>query len=168
MTAIPKITRPAGTREWVEEHRNLYLLTGGAQGHIMDITGAGGPSFGMHCLLRNKGRKSGRTMINALCYGIIGGEVVICASKGGAEDSPQWYHNILAGQTIDFQIATQAFRAGWREPAGSEREKVWAYMVDCYPFYAVYQTRTTRIIPLVMMKAIEPISVFSEDDLTGP
>jgi hypothetical protein len=38
--------------------------------------------------------------------------------------------------------------------------------VDCFPFYAVYQTRTTRIIPLVMMKAIEPVPVFSKDDLT--
>jgi hypothetical protein len=40
-------------------------------------------------------------------------------------------------------------------------------MVDCYPFYAVYQTRTQRIIPLVMMKPIEPIALFSEADLSG-
>jgi deazaflavin-dependent oxidoreductase (nitroreductase family) len=163
---IPKITRPAGTVEWVKEHSKLYLRSGGTQGHIMDITGAGGYWFGTHCLIRNKGRKSGRTMINALCYGDIGGEVVICASKGGADDSPQWYHNILASRTVDFQIATQAFRASWREPKGAERERVWAFMADSFPFYAVYQKRTTRIIPLVMMKAIEPLPVFSEDDLT--
>jgi deazaflavin-dependent oxidoreductase (nitroreductase family) len=166
VSEIPQITRPAGTAEWAKEHRKLYLCSGGTQGHIMDITGAGGYWFGTHCLIRNKGRKSGRTMINALCYGDIGGEVVICASKGGADDSPQWYHNILASQTVDFQIATQAFRASWREPKGAERERIWAFMADCFPFYAVYQTRTTRIIPLVMMKAIEPLPVFSEDDLT--
>ena len=166
MSVISTIERPAGTSAWAEEHRKLYLLSGGAQGHIMDITGAGGFPFGTHCMIRYQGRKSGRTMISALCYGHIGGEVVICASKGGADDNPQWYHNILASQMIDFQIATQAFRASWREPKGAEREKVWAFMVDCYPFYAVYQKRTTRIIPLVMMKAIEPVPVFSEDDLT--
>ena len=163
MSAIPRITRPAGTIEWVEEHRKLYLLTGGAQGHIMDITGAGGYSFGTHCLIRYRGRKSGRTMINALCYGHLGGEVVSCASKGGANDHPQWYYNILASQIVDFQVGTQAFSGSWREPTGAEREKVWAFMVDCYPFYAVYQTRTTRIIPLVMMKAREPLPVFSEE-----
>lgn len=161
---ITPITRPAGTFEWVKEHRNLYLRSGGTQGHIMDITGAGGYSFGTHCLIRYRGRKSGRTMINALCYGDIGGEVVICASKGGADDSPQWYHNILAGETLDFQIATQAFRASWREPKDAEREKIWALMVDCFPFYAAYQTRTARIIPLVMMKALAPLAVFSEND----
>jgi deazaflavin-dependent oxidoreductase (nitroreductase family) len=104
-------------------------------------------------------------MIQGLTYGDIGGEVVICASKGGADDNPQWYHNILAGETLDFQIATQAFRAKWREPVGAEREKVWAFMVDCYPFYATYQTKTTRILPLVMMKAIESLPVFTEADL---
>jgi deazaflavin-dependent oxidoreductase (nitroreductase family) len=159
------ITRPAGTFEWVKEHRRLYLRSGGAQGHIMDITGAGGYPFGTHCLIRYKGRKSGKTMIQGLCYGAIGGEVVICASKGGANEPPQWYHNIRSAETVDFQIATQAFRAAWREPAGAERDKVWAFMVDSFPFYATYQTRTARVIPLVMMKPIEPIAVFREADL---
>ena len=167
MSALPQITRPAGTTEWVKEHRKLYLRSGGVQGHIMDITGAGGYPFGTHCMIRYKGRKSGRTLINALCYGAIGGEVVICASKGGADLPPQWYHNILASETIDYQIATQAFRATWREPQGAERNKVWAYMVDCFPFYAEYQTRTARMIQLVMMKGIEAIPIFREEDVSG-
>lgn len=165
MGEFTAITRPAGTFDWVKEHRRLYLRSGGAQGHIMDITGAGGFPFGTHCMIRYTGRKSGRTLITALCYGDIGGEVVICASKGGAPDSPQWYHNILASETVDFQIATQAFRATWREPAGAERDKVWAFMVDCFPFYAEYQKRTDRIIPLVMMNATKPIAIFSEAGL---
>jgi deazaflavin-dependent oxidoreductase (nitroreductase family) len=166
MIDLPEITIPAGTAEWAKQHSKLYLRSGGVKGHIMDITGAGGFPFGTHCLIRYKGRKSGRTLINALCYADIGGEVVICASKGGAPDSPQWYYNILASETIDFQIATQAYKASWREPKDAEREKIWAFMVDCFPFYAIYQTRTTRIIPLVMLKALEPLAVFSEADLT--
>jgi len=165
MEELENITRPAGTFEWVKEHRRLYLRSGGAKGHIMDLTGAGGHGFGTHCLIRYKGRKSGRTMIQGLSYGDIGGEVVICASKGGADDSPQWYHNIRAAETVDFQIATQAFRATWREPQGDERKRVWDFMVACYPFYAVYQTRTERVIPLVMMKAVAPIDTFTEADL---
>jgi len=34
---------------------------------------------------------------------------------------------------IDFQIATQAFRATWREPEGEERHKVWDFMVRAHP-----------------------------------
>ena len=166
MSELPKITIPAGTAEWARQHRELYLKSGGTQGHIMDITGAGGYPFGTHCLIRYRGRRSGRTMITGLCYGDIGGEVVICASKGGAPDNPKWYHNIRAGETVDFQIATQAYRATWREPEGEERRKVWDFMVDCFPFYAEYQTRTDRVIPLIMMKAVESVPVFSESDLT--
>jgi deazaflavin-dependent oxidoreductase (nitroreductase family) len=167
VSQLPEITRPAGTFEWVKEHRRLYLRSGGAQGHIMDLTGADGHPFGTHCLIRYKGRKSGKTFITALCYADIGGEVVICASKGGADQHPEWYLNLIASPEAEFQVATQAFRGTWREPQGAEREKVWAFMVDCFPFYATYQASTSRILPLVMMKAAEPIPVFKESDATG-
>jgi deazaflavin-dependent oxidoreductase (nitroreductase family) len=154
-------------RDWVSEHREMYLRSGGAEGHIMDITAVGGRNFATHCMIKYKGRKSGKTFITALCYGDIGGEVVICASKGGADAHPEWYLNLIDSPEVEFQVATQAFRGTWREPEGAEREKVWAFMVDGFPFYANYQSSTSRILPLVMMKAVEPIPVFQESDATG-
>jgi len=154
-------------RDWVTEHREMYLQSGGVEGHIMDLTAVGGRAFATHCLIKYKGRSSGKTFITGLCYGNIGGEIVICASKGGADTHPEWYLNVVARPEIEFQIATQAFRATWREPVGAEREKVWAFMQDCFPFYTTYQASTKRLLPLVMMKAIEPIPVFKESDATG-
>lgn len=154
-------------KDWVTEHRDMYLSSGGAQGHIMDITPVGGRAFATHCLVKYTGRKSGKVFITPLCYADIGGEVVICASKGGADHHPEWYLNIREQSEVEFQIATQAFRATWREPEANEREKVWSFMVDCHPFYANYQQSTSRILPLVMMKAIEPIPVFQRSDATG-
>jgi deazaflavin-dependent oxidoreductase (nitroreductase family) len=154
-------------RDWVTEHRAMYLQSGGAEGHIMDITAVGGRAFATHCMIKYKGRKSAKTFITALCYGDIGGEVVICASKGGADTHPDWYLNIVASREIQFQIATQAFRATWREAEGSERQKVWTFMQDCFPFYTTYQASTKRVLPLVMMKALEAIPVFKESDATG-
>ena len=154
-------------RDWVSEHRDMYLRSGGAEGHIMDITAVGGRNFATHCMIKYKGRKSGKIFITALCYGDIGGEVVICASKGGADVHPEWYLNLIASPDVEFQVATQAFRGTWREPQGAEREKVWAFMVDGFPFYANYQASTKRVLPLVMMKAVEPIPVFQESDATG-
>lgn len=154
-------------RDWTIEHRAMYLRSGGAQGHIMDVTAVGGRTFATQCLIRYTGRKSGKVFITPLCYADIGGEVVIVASKGGADHHPAWYLNICAGKYVDFQIATQAFRATWREPQGKEREKIWAFMVECHPFYAGYQAATSRQIPLVMMKVVEPIEIFKESDATG-
>ena len=154
-------------KDWSIEHRELYLRSGGTQGHIMDIRPVGGPYLGTHLMIRYTGRKSGKTFITPLCYGAIGGEAVIVASKGGADQHPAWYLNVRASETIDFQIATQAFRATWREPAGAERDAVWDFMVRNYGFYADYQASTERKIPLVMMQAVEPIEVFKESDATG-
>lgn len=154
-------------KDWVVEHREMYLRSGGAEGHIMDITPVGGHSFTTHCLIKYKGRKSGKIFITPLIYGDIGGEVVIVGSKGGADVHPEWYLNIRDSKEVEFQIATQAFRATWREPQGAEREKVWAFMVDVFPSYANYQSSTDRQIPLVMMKSIEEIPVFKESDATG-
>ena len=154
-------------RDWVVEHREMYLRSGGTEGHIMDITAVGGRSFATHCLIKYLGRKSGKIFITPLCYADIGGEVVICGSKGGADQHPAWYLNIKDSHEIEFQVATQAFRATWREPVGLEREKVWAFMQDCFPFYTTYQASTKRLLPLVMMKAIAPVPVFKESDATG-
>ena len=145
----------------------MYLQSGGAEGHIMDLTAVGGHPFGTHCLIKYTGRKSGKVFITPLCYADIGGEVVIVASKGGADHHPAWYLNIRESAELEFQIATQAFRATWREPMGAERAKVWDFVVDCHPFYAGYQASTDRQIPLVMMKPTESIAVFRESDATG-
>jgi deazaflavin-dependent oxidoreductase (nitroreductase family) len=154
-------------RDWVTEHRETYLRSGGTQGHIVDITPVGGHPFATHCLVKYVGRKTGNIFITPLCYADIGGEVVICASKGGADTHPAWYLNIVGSKEIEFQIATQAFRATWREPQGAERKKVWDFMVDCFPFYATYQSSTKREIPLVMLRSIASIPVFQESDATG-
>lgn len=154
-------------KDWMTEHRKMYLDSGGAKGHIMDLTAVGAHSFGTHCLIKYTGRKSGNVFITPLCYGDIGGEVVIVASKGGADEHPAWYLNIRDSKEVEFQIATQAFRASWREAEGAEREKIWAFMVDSYPFYANYQASTERKIPLVVMKPVEEIEVFKESDATG-
>jgi deazaflavin-dependent oxidoreductase (nitroreductase family) len=152
-------------RDWAARHREMYLRSGGVQGHVMDLSDVGGHSFTTHCLIKVKGRKSGRTQIAPLIYGDIGGEVVIVASKGGADQHPEWYLNLRAAPDIDFQIATQAFRGTWREPEGDERHKVWDFMARAYPPYINYQKSTARHIPLIMMTPVAAIEVFQESDI---
>ena len=157
----------ATRRDWKTEHLEMYLGSGGTRGHIVDVSDIGGHKFTTTLLLRYVGRKSGNALITPLIYGDIGGEVVIVASKGGADHHPAWYLNILGSEHVEFQIATQAYRATWREPQGAEREKIWNFMVDVFPSYANYQKATSRQIPLVVMKAVASIDVFKESDATG-
>jgi deazaflavin-dependent oxidoreductase (nitroreductase family) len=149
-------------RNWKEEHLSMYLGSGGTQGHIVDLTDIGGRKFTTTLLLKYVGRKSGKTMITPLIYGDIGGEVVVVASKGGADHHPAWYLNVSDSKELSLQIASQAFRASWREPQGAERATVWDFMVGVFPPYKSYQASTAREIPLVMLSAIEPIERFTQ------
>lgn len=154
-------------KEWAAEHREKYLKSGGAEGHVENLTAVGGHPFATHLLLKYTGRKSGRVFITGLCYGVVGGEVVVVASKGGADHHPEWFLNVCAMDEVAFQVGTQAFRATWRVAEGAERDKAWAHMVDNFPFYANYQASTDRVIPLLLLKAVEAIPVMRESDATG-
>lgn len=147
-------------RDWKADHLGMYLDSGGAEGHIVDVSDIGGHNFTTTLLLKYIGRKSGRTIITPLIYGDIGGEVVIVASKGGADHHPTWYLNVLESKELHFQIATQAFRATWREPEVEERAKLWAFMESIFPPYISYQASTDRQIPLVILKPLEPVEPF--------
>lgn len=147
-------------RNWRDEHLQTYLESDGALGHVMDVTDIGGHKFTTMLLLKYVGRKSGKTIITPLIYGDIGGEVVIVASKGGADHHPAWYLNLRDSKELSFQIATEAFRTTWREPKGAERTKVWDFMVGVFPPYKAYQASTAREIPLVMMSPIGPADRF--------
>lgn len=149
-------------RNWKEDHLGMYLRSGGTEGHIVDVSDIGGHKFTTTLLLRLVGRKSGQTRINPLIYGDIGGEVVVVASKGGADHHPAWYLNVADSKELQFQIASQAFRATWREPKGAERAKVWDFMVGVFPPYTGYQASTQREIPLVMLSVIEPVESFKQ------
>lgn len=147
------------TLDYVAQHRGTYLASGGMQGHILDYRHLGGHRFTTTLLLETRGRKSGERRITPLIYGDTGGEVVVVASKGGADVHPAWYLNLQAMGEATIQIASQAFRATWREPAGEERARIWDFMADLYPPYRDYQAATGRIIPIVCLAPGDEIEV---------
>ena len=149
------------TLEFVARHRDQYLTSGGRQGHILDYRHLGGHRFTTTLLLQNKGRKSGEVRITPLIYGDLNGEVVIVASKGGADVHPGWYWNVKAADEVTIQIGGQAFRCTWREPAGEERAKIWNFMAELYPPYLDYQAATEREIPIIAFQPgdeLDPLS----------
>lgn len=161
---------PAGQprpMQWADDHRDLYLRSGGKEGHLFDFSSVNGEGYMPNCLIKHVGRKTGRTLILPLIYGMFGGEIALCASKGGAPAHPAWYLNIKAASEIEVQIATQAFRATWREPEGEERQRAWDMMVAIFPPYAQYQQRTERQIPVLLLKPGASVPVFTPADLTG-
>lgn len=110
---------------------------------------------GQTVLLTTTGRKSGKPRKASLAFMWEGDDLVVIASKGGADHHPAWYHNVLA----DPRVVTQT-RAGIedrlaREALGEERDKLFERMATAWPNFAAYQDRATnRKIPVVVLSAI--------------
>src|SRR4051794_2316357 len=73
--------------DWMLEHANRYLASGGTVGHMYTVTPPGYPEMTVpSLLLTTTGRKSGEKFIFPLFYGKVGGSYVVVASKGGAPE----------------------------------------------------------------------------------
>ena len=76
------------------------------------------------------------------------------ASQGGAAEHPKWYGNLRANPRITLQDGTDTWDAVAREITGSERDAWWERCVAAFPPYADYQTRTDRVIPVLVLEPV--------------
>lgn len=125
-------------------HRTVYRLSGGR----VWGKGAGVPVL----LLTVPGRKSGKRRTLPLLYGEDGGRYVVVGSKGGDPKHPAWFLNLQAAGEADIQVGSKHLHVRAREAEGEERERLFAHMVELYPAYADYQTKTTRRIPVMVLE----------------
>ena len=84
----------------------------------------------------------------------MGNSCVIIASKGGWPEHPQWYLNLLADPNVEVQVKDKQFNAVARTAASPEREEIWAKCVANWPNYDIYQSRTERLIPVVVLDPV--------------
>ena len=144
-----------GLPDWIVEHANRYLSSGGTEGHMYKITPPGYAEMTVPALLlTTTGRKSGERFIFPLFYGRTGDSYIVVASKGGAPEHPGWYRNLVANPEVDVQVATAKFKARARTAAGEERARLWKKALEFWPPYADYQKMTEREIPVVVLEPI--------------
>lgn len=105
-------------------------------------------------LLHTTGAKSGAARINPVAYFADGERLVIVASKAGAPSNPDWYYNIVANPQVTVEVGTEQFKANATVAAEPERTKLFEQMVSLNPGFAEYQSKTTRIIPVVLLTLI--------------
>jgi F420H(2)-dependent quinone reductase len=102
-------------------------------------------------LLDHVGRKSGRARTSPLLYMRDGKDVVIVASRGGSDAMPAWWLNLQANPTTTVQIGTERRRVTAREASAEEKAELWPRLVEMYGDFEIYQRRTDREIPVVIL-----------------
>jgi len=103
-------------------------------------------------LLHTTGAKSGQPRLNPVAYMTDGDRLVIFASKAGAPNNPDWYHNLVANPQVEVEVDSEKFQARATVAAEPERTELFEKMATKYPGFAGYQRKTTRTIPVVILR----------------
>ncbi len=141
--------------QWMIDHANLYISSGGKNGHMYTVTPPGYAEMTVpSLLLTTVGRKSGERFIFPLFYGEDGDSFIIVASKGGAPEHPGWYKNLVADPAVEVQVGSRKFKATARTVTGADRERLWQKAVKFWPPYADYAKKTAREIPVVLLDPV--------------
>jgi deazaflavin-dependent oxidoreductase (nitroreductase family) len=112
----------------------------------------GGPFEGAPMvLITMTGAKSGRELCSPLVHSNDGEDVIIIASKAGAPEHPNWYHNLVANPSVTVEVGTDKWEATAVLTEGEERTRLYAAqaaMMDNFREYEETATAAGRVIPV--------------------
>jgi deazaflavin-dependent oxidoreductase (nitroreductase family) len=125
-------------------HVSLYRLSGGRLGTQV---------FGVPILLLTvTGRKTGKQRTTPLMYFRDGDNLLLVASKGGHPKNPEWYANLVANPDVEVQAGREKLTMRAFTASEEEKSRFWTQIVKGYKSYDDYQKKTTRNIPVVILK----------------
>jgi len=113
----------------------------------------GGPFEGAPMVLvSHTGARSGTVRTTPLMYLPDGEDIVIFASKAGAPDNPDWFHNLVANPEATAEVGSDTVQVRARVAEGTERDDLWTRQKAAYPQFQGYEDATDRIIPVVVLE----------------
>jgi deazaflavin-dependent oxidoreductase (nitroreductase family) len=127
-----------------QKHVDRYRETDGAEGHDWRGTSV--------LLLSTKGRHSGEQRTTPLIYQPYGDDLLVVASRGGADQHPGWFFNLTDDPDVEVQVRGDRFPARARTARPEEKPDMWRTMTATWPDYDQYQRRTSREIPVVVLE----------------
>lgn len=110
------------------------------------------PGWGDLLLLTTTGARSGKQRTTPLVYSTDGNRFIVAASKGGAPTNPDWYHNLVANPDVTVEVGRERFQTRAIVADEAERDRLYAHHAELMPFFAEYEKKTTRKIPIVVLE----------------
>ena len=134
----------ANTRVVTRLHPMAYKATGGRW--------LIGRNLGLNVVLMTTGRQSGQVREAPLLAFEDGDRIVVVASKNGSDREPGWVWNLRADPGARVRVGGEIRVVHAREAEGAERERLWTRAVDLYRGYDLYQAKTARRIPVIVLE----------------
>jgi len=103
-------------------------------------------------LLTTRGRKTGKQRTTSLMYFTDGPNYVVTASNGGQDRHPAWWLNLQNDPQAIVEVGGRRLPMMAREADEEERSRLWAQLVSQADFFADYEQKTSRKIPVVLLQ----------------
>ena len=140
--AVPRILVRAGRAL----NNGLYRATGG---RLM------GTVRGMPVLLLTvRGRKTGAKHTTAVLYLEDDGTYLVTGSGGGSAKEPQWFQNLRRADEAEIEVGRRRLGVSVTVAAGAQREILWQKLLVQAPFFADYQAKVERQIPMAVLTPV--------------
>ncbi len=105
-------------------------------------------------LLTTTGARTGAPHTTPVGYLPDQDRILIIASAAGAPRHPDWFNNLVANPRVTVEDGVFTYEANAVVLDRPERDRVFARAAEADPGWADYQTRTTRVIPVVALEEI--------------
>ena len=135
-----------GTSAWARKQAETYEASGGTKAATL----SGKPII----VLTTVGARTGKLRKTALMRVEHDGEYAVVASRGGSSRNPTWYHNLKANSHVELQDGDTTLDSQAHEVTGEEKTTWWKRAVEVWPAYDDYQKKTTRQIPVFVLKPL--------------
>lgn len=145
----PPKPKGSGFGHWLAKlgtkfHIFLYRLSGGRIGAKVFNSPV--------MLLTTKGAKTGKKRTVAILYLKTDDGYAVVASYGGADKHPAWFVNLRNNPTAEIQAGSQTHKVVPHIATDEEKAELWPKLTAMYPDYQIYQDRSARDIPVVILR----------------
>jgi deazaflavin-dependent oxidoreductase (nitroreductase family) len=105
-------------------------------------------------LLTVAGRKTGVKHTTPVAYLEDDGRFVVTGSAGGAPNDPQWFRNLRAADRAVIEVGDRKIDVAVTIAGSDEHKILWHKLLARAPFFANYQAKVEREIPMAVLTPV--------------
>jgi deazaflavin-dependent oxidoreductase (nitroreductase family) len=151
--------RPAASM-MAKAHLAVHRVTSGRVGQRWR-----GGEVGM---LSTIGRRSGQQRTTPLVCLRDGADVVVVASNGGSDRSPEWWLNLQHRPYGQLELGGRNYSVTAESATADTYARLSERFCESFPCFRHYRTRTERVIPVIVLTLCREVSTRPSPDRLRP
>jgi deazaflavin-dependent oxidoreductase (nitroreductase family) len=136
-------SRTPGARGQGDEQRPISSVPGQIDGH--------GPRDASAVDHRRRPQDRRQAHTNPVLYLEDDGKYVVTGSGAGSAEEPQWFKNLRRTDQAEIEVGRRHLPVSVEITDGAEREVLWQRLLVRAPFFADYQKKVERQIPMAVL-----------------